>query len=62
MEMFNVGDHVRIKSNNNEFHHLLVGSIGRVVVVDDYGTCLVEGICDHGELDQWVEIEELEKV
>ena len=60
---FKVGDFVKIKSNKTLYHGFPVGSVGRVTKADDDGTCEVDGFYDNGiRGNQWVEIEELEKV
>jgi hypothetical protein len=60
---FKVGDFVKIKSNKTNYHGFPVGSVGRVLKADDDGTCEVDGFYDTGiRGNQWVEIEELEKV
>ena len=60
---FKVGDFVKIKRNDNDFHCFPAGSVGRVIKANDDGTCEVDGFREDGTtIVQWVEIEELEKV
>lgn len=60
---FKVGDFVKIKSNDSKYHYFPVGSTGRVIKADTDGTCEVDGFFDNGNRgNQWIHIEELEKI
>ena len=59
---FKVGDYVKVTGCKSFHHHLPVGSVGRVLKIDD-DSCYVDGFSSRGgHLDQWVDIDELEKI